>query len=129
MEENANREMDEVLSRAKASMEETVKVRTKLESVSKEKLKSEKKVTELSSKLTKTSTELKEERQMNESLRQNQTDWQNKMQRTERKVKDISSEKDQQIKDLQVGSKARINTWFTTLFMIAGTSERFDVLP
>ena len=102
LEENSNRELDEVMTRAKSSVEECSKVRVKLDNLVKEKGRSDRKVSELNVKLAKTSSDLKEERQMNESLRKNQSEWQEKTKKAEIKASVIEHQKEAEIKDLRV---------------------------
>jgi len=101
VEENASRELDEVLTRAKSSAEECDKVKVKLDSVSKEKGRTDRRVTELNLKLSKAATDLSEERQMNESLRRNQSDWQERTKRAEVKAAVLEKQKDAEIQDLK----------------------------
>lgn len=63
-------------ARAKQAEEEKLRVATDLELVRKEKTKVEAKLGAVSSKLSKLSSELGEEKQLNRSLRENQEEWQ-----------------------------------------------------
>ena len=91
-----------MLTRAKSSVEECSKVRVKLDHVSKEKGRSDRKVSELNAKLAKTSSELKEELQMNESLRKNQSEWQDRTKKAEVKASVVQHQKEAEITDLKV---------------------------
>ncbi len=101
LEEHAHQEMEEVMNRARSSVEESKTMEASLTVVSKEKAKSDQKVSQLSTKLSKLTTELKEEKQLNESLRKNQSEWQAKMTKMEKEMNSSSEEKDKQISDLQ----------------------------
>ncbi len=70
----------------------------KVAALAKDKARAEHKLNQLNSKLAKLTTELKDERHMNESLRQNQMSWQVKMTELEKKF----VQKDGEVKELQV---------------------------
>ena len=102
VEENAHREMEEVMNRARSSVEESKQMEEKVSSLAKEKTKSEQKLSQITAKMSKLSLELKEEKQMNESLQKNQGEWQKKLEKLELSTAESSKEKDEKIKDLQV---------------------------
>ena len=70
----------------------------KVAALAKDKARAEHKLNQLNAKLAKLITELKDERHMNESLRQNQMSWQVKMTELEKKF----VQKDTEVKELQV---------------------------
>ncbi len=70
----------------------------KVAALAKDKARAEHKLNQLNTKLAKLTTELKDERHMNESLRQNQMSWQVKMTELEKKF----VQKDAEVKELQV---------------------------
>ena len=74
VESDAHREIEEVMSRARTSVEENTKMKAKISSLDKDKGKMEKRLQDLHSKMTKTVRQLEEEKQMNKSLRQNQAE-------------------------------------------------------
>jgi len=97
LEEDAHQEMEEVMSRALASMEEIKSKEEKMSSLSKEKAKAETRLGQMVTKMGKVTEELKEEQQLNESLRKNQAQWQDQL----ATLKQADSEKDIKISDLQ----------------------------
>ena len=102
MEEQTNLEIDEMRSRTKTSVEESKQMEEKLGAVSKEKGKIEQKLTQVNSRLNKLNSDLKEEKQMNESLRRNQKEWQVRFKVLEAKSKSAEEEKNKEIQNLQV---------------------------
>ena len=74
----------------------------KVESISKEKNKSDGKLTNANSRIRKLCDELKEEKQMNENLMHNQKAWQTKYDVMQKKMEDDCKKKDKEINELQV---------------------------
>ena len=70
----------------------------KVAALAKDKARAEHKLNQLNAKLAKLISELKDERHMNESLRQNQMSWQVKMAELEKKF----VQKDTEVQELQV---------------------------
>ena len=101
LEDNSHREMEEVINRARTSVEESKAMEEKLTVVNKEKSKTENKLSQVVTKLGKIQIELNEEKQMNESLRANQKEWQKKMLDLEKRLQVTTDVKDKQIADLQ----------------------------
>lgn len=101
MEGDTHREIDEVMNRARTSVEEATEMRSQLSAVMKEKNKNEKKVADLQTKLSKATRQLDEEKHMNKSLCQNQTEWQAKVEKSQNKMEYTQIEKDKEIKELQ----------------------------
>lgn len=132
VEQDAHREIEEVMTRARTSVEESKVMEEKLKALAKEKTKMDTKLTGISSKMSKVLSELSEEKQMNESLRRNQSEWQKKVDKYEKEVKELKETKDKEVTDLQV-SETRAH-WSSSqsdvaYFFIPGTNSRFDVLP
>merc|ERR1712228_119872 len=86
MEGDTHREIEEVMNRARTSVEEATEMRSQLSAVMKEKSKNEKKVVDLQTKLSKTTRQLDEEKHMNKSLCQNQAEWQAKVEKSQKKM-------------------------------------------
>ncbi len=82
----------------RSSVEETKQMEAKVAALAKDKARAEHKLNQLNAKLAKLTTELKDERHMNESLRQNQMSWQVKMTELEKKF----VQKDAEVQELQV---------------------------
>ena len=96
LEEHSHQEMEEVLRRALASREESKVMEEKVAAIAKEKAKVETRLGQMVAKMGKVVGELKEERELNESLRKNQSQWQEQL----AKLKQADSEKDKQISEL-----------------------------
>jgi len=101
IEEAAGHELSELTHRAKNTEEEKHSLSEELENVKREKIKMEAKFNQLNQKLSKLSTELTEEKQLNKSLRENQDDWQLKLKRTEIELNVTKEVKDKEISDLK----------------------------
>ena len=101
IEEAAGHELSELTHRAKNTEEEKHSLSEELENVKREKIKMEAKFNQLTQKLSKLSTELTEEKQLNKSLRENQDDWQLKLKRTEIELNVTKEVKDKEISDLK----------------------------
>ncbi|XP_077995910.1 BRCA1-associated protein-like [Glandiceps talaboti] len=101
VEEKTREEVSEVEDRSKRTMEECEKLEKRLSSLVKEKQSYDKKCSQLTTKLTKVNTELKEEKELNRCLRENQHLYQSQKQDVETKLKQIQQEKDKEIQDLQ----------------------------
>jgi len=101
LEGDTHREIDEVMNRARSSVEESTQLKNQVSALLKEKTKSEKKLSELQSKLNKTSRQLEEEKHMNKSLCQNQNDWQTKVAKSQKEMEAKEAKKDKEIKELQ----------------------------
>ena len=82
--------------------EEAKALNDKVESISKEKNKSDGKLTNANSRIRKLCDELKEEKQMNENLMHNQKAWQTKYDVMQKKMEDDCKKKDKEINELQV---------------------------
>lgn len=100
--ETENQEqIKEVEERAKKTLEECEKLEHKLAEANKDKQIVKKKCTELTGKLTKTTRELQDERELNHSLCTNQSQWQEKINKLETQMKQMKEEKDTELKDLK----------------------------
>ncbi|CAG9829629.1 unnamed protein product [Diabrotica balteata] len=84
-----------------AVSEENKQLRTKLANVTKEKQALEKKVQQQHSKLTSTLNDLSEERQLGKALRNNQQQWQTKINKLEENFNELRSHKETEITDLK----------------------------
>lgn len=103
LDEDRKRQLEELQLVTKTSVEESQEKDERLTFVTKEKVKLEQKLSQLNNKISKLSTELKEERQLNESLIKNKEGWQAIISQREKEI----SEKNMEIAILQVG-KARL---------------------
>ncbi|XP_072379020.1 BRCA1-associated protein [Diabrotica undecimpunctata] len=84
-----------------AVSEENKQLRTKLANVTKEKQALEKKLQQQHSKLTSTLNDLSEERQLGKALRNNQQQWQTKINKLEENFNELRSHKETEITDLK----------------------------
>ncbi|ESO93398.1 hypothetical protein LOTGIDRAFT_206528 [Lottia gigantea] len=94
-------QVDELSKRWTTQMEELDNKGYVLTEVSKEKQSLEKRCSNLHSRLTKALTELQDEKQMNKCLRENQSQWQERVGALESQIKDTTENKDKEIKDLK----------------------------
>ena len=86
----------------RVASEEAKALNDKVEFISKEKNKSDGKLTNANSRIRKLCDELKEEKQMNENLMHNQKAWQIKYDVMQKKMEDDCKKKEKEINDLQV---------------------------
>lgn len=101
VEEEARREIEEVAARARVAQKELEELQGVVAGSTREKTKVETKVTNLSTRLNKMTAELSEEKQLNESLRKNQADWQNKLKRSDVEISLIKEVKDREVGELK----------------------------
>ncbi|XP_028519639.1 BRCA1-associated protein isoform X2 [Exaiptasia diaphana] len=87
--------------RSKKTMEEYQKLEVKLVDVEKEKKAFEKKYSQVVTKVGKLENDLKEERELNKCLRDNQKLWHDKFSVMEKKFKETEAQSKQEIKELQ----------------------------
>ncbi|KAG8268242.1 BRCA1-associated protein [Homalodisca vitripennis] len=83
------------------SFEENNRLQEKLVTIKKEKQSMDKKVQQLTARLTQTQNELTEERQMSKALQDNQSAWQKKYTELEEKFSNYKIEKDKEISELK----------------------------
>ena len=102
LEEQTNKEIEEMTKRTRSSVEESKTMEEKMSLLNKDKAKNDQKVSQLNSKIAKLSAELKEERQINQSLGQNQVEWQKKLEQCEERMRKIEENKDKEIQTLRV---------------------------
>ncbi|XP_013780063.1 BRCA1-associated protein-like [Limulus polyphemus] len=95
------RQLEELKEKTKQAVEERKELEEKLARVSKEKQTHERKVSQLTGKLNKLSSELKEEKEMNKCLRQYQQQWQDKLKDTEHHLMELKENKEKEITDLK----------------------------
>ena len=88
--------------RNRVAGEEAKVLNDKVESMSKEKNKSDNKLNSANVRIRKLCDELKEEKQMNENLMHNQKAWQIKYDVMQKKMEDDCKKKDKEISELQV---------------------------
>ena len=105
----AQSEIDDLVAQTRAASEEAKALKDKVESITKEKNKSDAKFNSANSRINKLSSELKEEKQMNENLVHNQNAWQKKlsdiqkqMEDTKKQMEDMQKDKDKEISELKV---------------------------
>ncbi|KAG1681854.1 BRCA1-associated protein [Nymphon striatum] len=87
-------EMDELKERTMKAVENSIKFEQKFSNMNKEKQSHEKKISQVNNKLQKTISELKEEKEINKCLRQNQQMWNNKVKELEKELKLTKDKKD-----------------------------------
>ncbi|XP_076363777.1 BRCA1-associated protein [Tachypleus tridentatus] len=95
------RQLEELKEKTKQAVEERKELEEKLARVSKEKQTHERKVSQLTGKLNKLSSDLKEEKEMNKCLRQYQQQWQDKLKDTEHHLMELKENKEKEINDLK----------------------------
>lgn len=100
-ETEALKQLEEMKEKTKHAVDERKQLEEKLSRVTKEKQAQEKKLSQLSTKLNKLAAELKDEKEMNKCLRQNQNLWQQKVSISEKALKEIREVKEKEILDLQ----------------------------
>ncbi|CAG2162310.1 unnamed protein product [Oppiella nova] len=101
IESDAHHQIDEVIDKNKIIVEERDELKTNLAVITKEKQSLDRKVNTLSTKLNKIQSELKEERELNACLRENQMGWQSKITETEVQLKELKTVKDKEVTELQ----------------------------
>ena len=77
-------------------------LKEQIDALTKEKSKTEQRLSSATLKLTKLTGDLKEEKQMNEHLLHNQTAWQKKFNDMQHQMDQMRNEKDKEIGDLKV---------------------------
>ena len=102
VETSAQREIDEMVDATRLQAEEAKKLKDKVQDLTKEKTKSEQRLSTALSKIVKLQEDLKEEKQMNENLVHNQKVWQQKFNDVQKSMADLRSEKDTEISELKV---------------------------
>ncbi|XP_038059947.1 BRCA1-associated protein-like [Patiria miniata] len=101
IEQDALNRMSEVEARSRKTVEERDKMEQCLQTAVKEKAGLERKCSQLNSRLNKISAELKEEKEMNRCLRDNQQLWQNKVADLEKKYTEDSKQQQGEINELK----------------------------
>lgn len=101
IEKDAVEEMSNMEERTKKTLEECKKLEFKLTEVEQEKKNLEKKYTQVASKVGKLAKDLKDEQELNKCLLGNQKLWQEKLQKTEDKLKDVEATRQQEVRDLE----------------------------
>lgn len=101
VEDSAQREIDEMVTQTRTTAEEAKALKEQIDALTKEKSKTEHRLSSASIKLTKLTGDLKEEKQMNEHLLHNQTAWQKKFNDMQNQMDQMRNEKDKEIGDLK----------------------------
>ena len=101
LEEAAGQELSELTHRAKQTEDVKHAVSDELESIKKDKVKFESKLSSMMQKISKLSTELTEEKQLNKSLRENQEGWQIQLKKKEIELNVTKEIKDKEIFELK----------------------------
>lgn len=101
VEEDALVRVSEEETRSKKTLEERDRVEQQLQLLIKEKGLIEKRFASVNTKLKKITSELKEEREINRCLRENQKPWQEKVTTLETALQQIQETKDKEIEDLK----------------------------
>lgn len=133
VETSAQREIDEMVNQTRLQAEDAKEMKDKVENLTKEKAKSEQRLSTALSRIVKLQEDLKEEKQMNENLLHNQKAWQKKFNDMQQNMNDLRKEKDCEITDLKVVIFFNIQflyylSFFFSFFVILGTNSRCDVL-
>jgi len=101
LEEEAARESREATLRVKTALEQKIALEARLEELTKDKNKNDHKLLQLTAKFGKLNSALDEEKQLNQSLTQNQDDWQKRLKKAEIELNVINQQKDLEISDLK----------------------------
>eukprot|EP00093_Oithona_nana_P009200 09200.XXX_438849_437117_1 [CDS] Oithona nana genome sequencing. len=101
VETSAQREIDEMVNQTRLQAEDAKEMKDKVENLTKEKAKSEQRLSTALSRIVKLQEDLKEEKQMNENLLHNQKAWQKKFNDMQQNMNDLRKEKDCEITDLK----------------------------
>lgn len=100
-ETEAHKQLEDMKEKTKQAVDERKQLEEKLNRVSKEKQSQEKKIQQLTTKLNKALLELKDEKEMNKCLRQNQVIWQQRLAQMEKNFKEMTEKKDKEIQEMQ----------------------------
>merc|ERR1712051_195258 len=95
----AQSEIDDLVTQTRAASEEAKAFKDKVESVAKEKNKSDSKLNSANSRINKLCSELKEEKQMNENLVHNQNAWQKQLNDIQKQMEDTKKQMDNMLQD------------------------------
>ncbi|GFY58875.1 BRCA1-associated protein [Trichonephila inaurata madagascariensis] len=101
IETEALKQLEEMKEKTKHAVDERKQLEEKLNRVTKEKQSMDKKISQLTSKVNRVMMELKDEKELNKCLRQNQNLWQQKLNIADKVLKDVRDTKDKEISDLQ----------------------------
>nr|XP_034974286.1 BRCA1-associated protein isoform X4 [Zootoca vivipara] len=101
IEKDTAEEINNMKTKFKETIEKCDSLEHRLNDLVKEKQSVERKCTQLNTKVSKLTTELKEEQEMNKCLRANQILLQNKLKEEEKLLKETCEQKDQQITEVQ----------------------------
>ncbi|KAF8786202.1 BRCA1-associated protein like [Argiope bruennichi] len=101
IETEALKQLEEMKEKTKHAVDERKQLEEKLNRVTKEKQSMDKKISQLTSKVNRIAMELKDEKEINKCLRQNQALWQQKLSIADKALKEVRETKDKEITDLQ----------------------------
>ncbi|GFY33317.1 BRCA1-associated protein [Trichonephila clavipes] len=101
IETEALKQLEEMKEKTKHAVDERKQLEEKLNRVTKEKQSMDKKISQLTSKVNRVMMELKDEKELNKCLRQNQNLWQQKLNIADKALKDVRDLKEKEISDLQ----------------------------
>ena len=101
IENDSSQQIKEIIDKARINHEEKEKLEESCNTLSKEKQLLEKKLSSLTQKLNKISSELEEEKQMNKCLRENQNSWQVKLNEVQESTKKLIEKRDDEISELK----------------------------
>ncbi|GBM16630.1 BRCA1-associated protein [Araneus ventricosus] len=87
--------------KTKHAVDERKQLEEKLNRVTKEKQSMDKKISQLTSKVNRIAAELKDEKEINKCLRQNQALWQQKLSIADKALKEVREMKEKEITELQ----------------------------
>ncbi|XP_037076806.1 BRCA1-associated protein-like, partial [Pollicipes pollicipes] len=101
IEKDGQKQAEELRERTRQAVEETHTLRERLQQAGRERTAADKKIQQLTQRLNRCLKELQEEREINKSLRENQTGWQERIQQLETSLNSMKSEKDKEVLDLK----------------------------
>jgi BRCA1-associated protein len=101
IEKDAQAQIEEILDKSKIVVEERDQLSVKWNTLVKEKQAQDKKINQVNTKLSKALSELQEEREMNKSMRENQSLWQKKLQDSETRMSTLIQAKDKEVQELK----------------------------
>ncbi|CAH0392002.1 unnamed protein product [Bemisia tabaci] len=94
-------ELSDLKDTTRKAVEEKRKLEQKLSTLVKEKQTNDKKLHQISTRLSQTQSELSDERQLSQALQENQTAWQSRFNNLEKEFKDFKSSRDEEMKELK----------------------------
>ncbi|KAI1303193.1 BRCA1-associated protein [Halotydeus destructor] len=98
---DAQREIEEIKDKNSNDHEQHDKVNARVQLLTKEKQAHEKKISNLTTRMSKVIADLQEEIEINKCLRQNQEGWQKKLDETEKRLKQVTEDKEKEVAELK----------------------------